>query len=116
MMPPMRAWICLLALAACGLGDDSADGTRAQCAEGGALNDTCPANVRTPEQACFRMVDCGAIPLHRNGQYDFDWNRCVREIWNTGDVQARLMIACIGAATCDQLKTNRDVCFAFGEN
>lgn len=111
----MRAWTCglLLALGGCGLGDDTADGNRAQCAEGGALNDTCTKAITTPEQACWRMVDCGAIPLHRN---DFDWTRCVEKIQNTGDVESRLMVACIRASTCDQLKVTRDACFAFGEN
>lgn len=117
-MDAMRAWTCcvLLALGACGLGDDTADGSRAQCAEGGALNDTCSDAIRTPEQACFRMVDCGAISLHEDGQFDFDWNRCVNEIWNTGDVQARLVISCIAASTCDQLKVSAGACFSFGEN
>ena len=118
MMYAMRAWTaCLvLALGGCGLGDDAADGTRAQCAEGGALNDTCRSAVTTPEQACWRLVDCGAIPLHRDQQFELDWDRCVREIQNTGDVQARLVIACVGASSCDQLKVTYDACFAFGEN
>ena len=114
----MRAWTCclLLALGACGLGDDVADGTRAQCAEGGALNDVCTSAVKTPEQACWRMVDCGAIQLHRAEQYQFDWSRCVDAIWDAADVQARLIMACIGASTCDQLKVSADACFAYGEN
>lgn len=114
----MRAWTCclLLALGACGLGDDVADGSRAQCAEGGALNDTCTRALTTPEQACWRMVDCGAIPLHRNEQYQFDWSRCVGQIQNTGDVQSRLVIACVGASTCDQLKASGGACFAYGDN
>ena len=114
----MRAWTCclLLALGGCGLGDDTADGSRAQCAEGGALNDTCTKAVTTPEQACFRMVDCGAIPLHQNEQYRFDWSRCVGQIEDTGDFQARLIIACVNASTCDQLKVSGGACFAYGDN
>ncbi len=114
----MRAWTpcLLLVLGACGLGDDSADGGRKQCSEGGVLNDTCPSTLRTAEDACWRMVDCGAIQLHREGQYDRDWSRCVGEIWDTGDVQERLIIACVGASTCDQLRAAPDACFAYGEN
>lgn len=114
----MRAWTCclLLALVGCSLGDDAADGARAQCAEGGALNDTCTQPVATPEQACWRMVDCGAIPLHANEQYDFDWSRCVEEIWEVAALQERLIMACIGASTCDQLKVSGSACFAYGEN
>jgi hypothetical protein len=114
----MRAWtFCLLlGVAACGLGDDTADGGRSQCAEGGALNDTCTTSLKTPEDACWRMVDCGAIALHRMGQYDFDWSRCISEIQNTGDVQERLIIACVAASTCDQLKVSGGACFAYGEN
>lgn len=115
----------LLALGACGLGDDRADGSRAQCAEGGALDDTCAADLRTAEQACWRLVDCGAISLHENGQYAFDWNRCVREVETAGAPQQRLIMACIAASTCDQLKVrssdgtdsyDRPTCLAFGEN
>lgn len=114
----MRARICvvLLALSACGLGDDTADGTRDQCAEGGELNNTCGSSVATPEQACWRMVDCGAIPLHRMEGYAFDWNDCVEEIEDTGAPQARLIMGCVGASTCDQLKANADACFAYGGN
>lgn len=117
-MLTMRAWTIglMAALAACGLGDDAADGTRKQCAEGGTINDSCASSIVTPEQACWRMVDCGAIPLHREGQYDFDWSRCIDTIWDTGDVQERLIIACIGAATCDQLKAQTGACFAYGDN
>jgi hypothetical protein len=114
----MRAWTgcLLLALGACGLGDDTADGSRARCAEGGALNDTCASNLTTAEDACWRMVDCGAIPLHQEEDYEFDWSRCRADIWDTGDIQERLIIACVGAATCDQLKYAPRACFAYGEN
>jgi len=114
----MRAWTSclLLALGACGLGDDTAEGGRKQCAEGGVLNDTCASTLRTAEDACWRMVDCGAIPLHREGQYDRDWSRCIDDLWDTGDVQERLIIACVGASTCDQLRAAPDACFAYGEN
>jgi len=114
----MRAWSCclLLALGACGLGDDVADGSRAQCAEGGALNDSCANNITTAEQACWRMVDCGALRLHEDEYYRFDWSECVEEIHDAGQVQERLIVACVGASTCDQLKYAGGACFAYGGN
>jgi hypothetical protein len=114
----MRAWSCclLLALGGCSLGDDVANGSRGQCAEGGALNDTCTSQVRTPEQACWRLVDCGALPVFRGEAFRSDWDSCVAEIWDTGDVQEKLIIACINASTCDQLKVSAGACFAYGEN
>ena len=48
--------------AACNAGDDTTDGARASCAEGGAIN-ACPDSPTTPEGACWRLVDCAAIPL-----------------------------------------------------
>lgn len=115
----MRAWTCsllLAATAACSLGDDAADGSRAQCAEGGALNDTCANNITTAEQACWRLVDCGAVRLHEDQYYDFDYSLCVEEIEGAGMVQSRLIIACIGASTCDNLKYAGGSCFLYGEN
>src|SRR5690349_7048519 len=101
----MRAWLCcVLALAACSTGDDTADGSRSLCAEGGALTD-CPDAARSPEAACWRLVDCGAIPVHRDDENRTDWNNCVQRIWDAPDIQERLMMACIAAATCDQLKS-----------
>lgn len=116
-MPAMRGWLCLWALAtvACGAGDDTADGTRALCAEGGALND-CPDAPRTPEAACWRMVDCGAIPVHHDEPFRLDWDRCVEEIWETSDIEQRLIVACIAAATCDQLKDRERPCFLYGDD
>jgi hypothetical protein len=112
----MRAWtyIALLALAACNLGDDTADGARAQCAEGGELNNTCSGVVNTPEDACWRMVDCGAINL--SDPNDRDWKTCVADIEAAAAIEQKLMMACIGAATCDQLKADRAACFRYGDN
>lgn len=112
----MRVWLCcVLTVAACTPGDDTADGARAQCGEGGALTD-CADSARTPEGACWRLVDCGAIPLHHDETFRSDWNRCVEEIWDAPTVQQSLIVACVAASTCDQLKSDSDRCFAYGEN
>jgi hypothetical protein len=98
-------WLCLVLLVAC----SNADGTRGQCAEGGEL-EACPEAERTPEGACWRLVDCGAIPLDSgsdpNNQYAFDWNRCVNIIDGARTDQQRIVIDCIAASTCDSLKPN----------
>ena len=113
----MKGWTSLvfIALVACSAGDDTADGTRGQCGEGGELNNEgCHANPQTPWDACWRMVDCGAIPVTRPNEFDFDYDRCVTRIEERLDAAQRLVIACIGASTCDQLRLENDRCFGFG--
>ena len=108
--------LLLLALAACSAGDDVADGTRDRCAEGGELND-CEDTPNTAMEACWRLVDCGAIPLHREEDpFADDWGNCVDEIEGMREQSQLLTIACIGASTCDQLKLDDDRCFIFGSN
>lgn len=110
-----------LALVACGAGDDIADGARAECAHGGALTD-CPEAERTPEGACWRLVDCGAMPV-KNDKDDnaFDWGVCVTYIEQQTDYAERAIIDCIAASSCDQLQhlNNRfdpqNVCFDLGD-
>ena len=105
----------LLALVACSAGDDTADGARAQCSEGGELND-CEDTPGTPQAACWRLVDCGAIPLHREDEFADDWDNCVDDIEGMREASQRLTIACIGSSTCDQLRLDDDRCFLFGRN
>jgi hypothetical protein len=97
-------WLVLLLLCACSAGDDTATGGHSQCAEGGAIND-CPDSVETAQDACWRMVDCAAIPV-ASGTKDnhFDWGQCVDRIESSIDVAQTLIIACISASTCDALK------------
>ena len=115
----MRRWLCLLLLvaAACNAGDDTTDGARANCAEGGALND-CPDAPRTSEGVCWRLVACAANP--HDSANTFAWKRCVDDI----DRQ-RLVIDCIAASSCDALKvdgspdapnTNQMHCLLLGDN
>jgi hypothetical protein len=107
--------LCLL-LAACNAGDDTTDGARALCAEGGAL-DSCPAPPRTPDGVCWRLVDCAAIPLDTmNG---LDWGRCVDFVQQLTDDRQRLVIDCIAASSCDALKPDPQngviACLALGD-
>ena len=113
----MKGWTCLvlITLAACTAGDDTADGTRGLCAEGGELN-ACHANPQTAWDACWRLVDCGAIPVFQMDPGRDDFDNCVADIESRLEAAQRLVIACIGASTCDQLKLSedRDRCFLFG--
>lgn len=104
-------WIAFVAaagLAACGAGDDTVEGARAQCTFGGQLND-CPEAERTPEAACWRLVDCGAIPVSYENPEDpddqrFDWGNCVNFLEGRTADRQRVMIGCIATAVCDELR------------
>ena len=94
-------------VAACG-GDDTVEGAHGQCAFGGELND-CPDSARTPEGACWRLVDCGAIPVSYENpdnpdQTRFDWGQCVDFIESRTEDRQRLVINCIAASICDELR------------
>ena len=93
------------ALAACDAGDDTQEGTRAECAQGGALTD-CPDAERTAQGACWRLVDCGAISVKADNANRFTWGRCVDTIEGATDDRQRLVINCIAASACDELRVN----------
>jgi hypothetical protein len=108
----MNGWIVGLALAAFGLvacrGDDAVQGAHGQCAFGGELND-CPDAERTAEGACWRLVDCGSIPVAYENPDDpddrrFDWGVCVDFLERQTADRQRIMINCIAASTCDELR------------
>jgi hypothetical protein len=108
----MNGWTASLVLAAFGVfacgGDDTVAGAHGQCAFGGELND-CPDAERTPEGACWRLVDCGAIPVAYENPQDpndrrFDWGQCVDYLESRTDDRQRLMINCIAASVCDELR------------
>jgi hypothetical protein len=94
----------VFALLGCSAGDAS-DGTRGQCAEGGALT-ACPESERTAEGACWRLVDCAAIPLNSNQNNVFDWGNCVNGIERLTADRERLVIDCVASSSCDQLKVD----------
>jgi len=98
------AVVCV-GLAACGASDDTNEGTRAGCAQGGALTD-CPDAERTAPAACWRLVDCGAISVVSDNVNRFTWGRCVDEIERLTADRQRLVINCVAASTCDELRVN----------
>ena len=94
---------CGVGLGACGADDDTIEGTRAECAQGGALTD-CPDAERTAEGACWRLVDCGAIPVKSDNNNRFTWARCIDRLDSQTADRQRVMISCIAASTCDELR------------
>jgi hypothetical protein len=114
--------LALMGLAACGTDDDTTDGTRAFCAQGGALTD-CPDTERSAQGACWRMVDCGAIAVASENENRFTWGRCVDLLERQTADRQRLVINCVAASTCSELRvpgspqapnTDEIRCFRFG--
>ena len=106
----MNGWTASLGLAAlcliaCG-GDDTVEGAHGQCAFGGELND-CPDAERTAEGACWRLVDCAAIPISHDTDNDrFDWGACIDFLDGHTADRRRLMINCVAASICDELRVD----------
>ncbi len=96
-------WWLLVTLIACKAGDDTSEGSHAECARGGTLT-MCPESERTSEGACWRLVDCAAIPLTSTNQNTFDWGKCVDDLDGLTADRERLVIDCVAASTCDQLQ------------
>jgi hypothetical protein len=92
-------------LGACGAGDDTTEGTRAECAQGGALTD-CPDAERTAQGACWRLVDCGAISVKSDNANRFTWGKCADTLESQTSDRQRLVINCIAASSCDELRVN----------
>lgn len=90
-----------LALAGCDF-DDGTHGLRATCAEpsGSALDCERPA-IETAEDACWKMVACGAIPIDESGS--FDWPRCVSYIRGLESFRRDFSLACVEHAPCHEL-------------
>jgi hypothetical protein len=105
MKGPFLASLALVILPACGTGDDVASGSRANCAQGGALTD-CPDAERTTEGVCWRLVDCGAIPIDHPEPFRIDWGSCVDGLQSLTADRQRLVVSCIAASTCDQLRVD----------
>jgi len=105
---------CCLALCAvllatsCSNEDETLQGSRGTCASGGVF-ETCDDSefLRTPEGACMRLVECGAIPLMRPegdpNRFDFDYDRCVLEIEERSAATQRVITNCIATTKCDAL-------------
>ena len=105
--------LCALAalLAACGTSGPE-PGARSDCASAGGPLSQCPPespeSIDTPDDACWKMVECGAMPVARpDDRQDCgfcDWQSCVNFIDQLPDQQLELALACVQAAPCDELK------------
>ena len=99
-----------LALAASGCGDDgSKHGFRDDCASGsGAITGCEPDILASAEDLCWRLVECGSIPVAGPEDDDgiLDWPACVGLVNGLDDYQYEYSLACVESATCDELKTN----------
>jgi hypothetical protein len=105
MTRPGASLVLAILACACTANNGTTAGDRGQCATGGALNQ-CPPADQTAEGACWRMVDCAAIPLKSDNNNHFDWGNCVDAIEGAPDDSQRLIIACIAASECDALKVD----------
>ena len=113
------ALACWATVAACD-NTDAVDGARGPCGFGGDLS-ACPPDELTPEGACWRLVDCAAIPVDAPDN-NFDWGRCVDAIDGMTADRQTFVIDCVATSTCDALKVGgspgdpyqRIFCFNFG--
>ena len=101
-------------VAACSAGDDTVEGARGPCAFGGELTD-CPDAARTPEGACWRLVDCGAIVVASDNENRFTWGDCVDSVDGLTADRRGFVINCIAASTCDELRVGGQ-CGRFGDD
>lgn len=86
---------------------DGIDGTRGPCAAGGQIleDPSCEA-VETIEDACWKLVQCAVIPLDSDEGGPRDWGSCVDRLEDMRDHNRDLALACVDAASCDQLIVN----------
>ena len=86
----------------------SADGTRGRCASPAGELLGCEAGpIETPEDACFRLVDCAAIPIQSaEGQDNLDWGDCIDILDGFSPERFDYAVACIAASSCDELRPN----------
>jgi hypothetical protein len=105
--------VLLVTLIACGVSGDLKLGSRAECEYGGTLTD-CENADRTVLDACWRLVDCGAIIVHHEtNDGAFDWDNCVNELETTTEDRRRVVVGCIASSTCDELRTG--LCLELGD-
>ncbi len=91
------------ALALTGCDFDDTVGLDTPCAEASGSGLGCePFPVETAEDACWKMVECSAIPVESSDS--FDWDRCVSYLRGLESFRQEFSLACIEGAQCDELK------------
>ncbi len=96
--------LAVLPLAACSF-DAAPPGVRGQC--GATIGEPlCPPEViETGEDACWKLVECGAIPVASpEGEAFFDQPTCERYFERISGHRYNISLACVAASTCDQLR------------
>jgi hypothetical protein len=99
----------LLALAVGCRGSGPEPGVRDTCGAPGGPVGVCTADeIDSAEDACWKMVECGALAVARpddQGDCGFcDWASCVAYVDALSDDQFELALDCVAAAPCDELK------------
>jgi hypothetical protein len=93
---------------ACGNDASKSEARRVCVNAAGPLLECDPVPLAGAEDACWRLVQCGAIPV-TNPESDpdrgFDWSACVDAIEALPDQRFELALSCIEAASCDELKS-----------
>lgn len=96
-----------ISASACGT-DEQTPGFRGPCAEPGGPFGECPlTSVTSADEACWRLVECGVIPVaNPEEQPDccFDWARCVDFVEELPEAQFELTLACVESNTCEALR------------
>lgn len=97
--------LALLPLVSCSF-DENAPGVRGPC---GATNGEplCPAeSIVTGDDACWKLVQCGSIPVESDQEQNdvFDEPYCERYFDRLSPHRYDIAVACVAAATCDQLR------------
>ena len=108
------------ALASC----DGELGVRGPCATPtGSLAGCEPERIETADDACWKLVECGVIPLTDGDTSDDDnsgWGECIEDIERLAAERQQIVLRCVQAATCNDLLTNQspiryDENLCFGE-
>ena len=84
-----------------------------------------PEPVETPEDACWKLVNCGSILLHEpEGEDPYTWGDCVDQLSRRTGSELDFILSCVQTSTCDELVPQYYpdtefygvVCFAFGRS
>ena len=98
-------------LAGCGTDpqEDNQPPLTGDCAHAGGTLLGCDFGpIESAEEACDKLLECGAIVLVSSGYPDR--NDCLREIGGLPDERQALALACIQASSCDTLRGDLDLC------
>lgn len=91
--------------------------TEGACAQApGPLLDCPPAVIETPEDACQKLLACGAIALDvpDNDSAPIDYDGCLSFFNRLDEFRIDFALECIQSSTCDDLQD--PVCLRHGED